>query len=138
MTLILVPVELFIAQKHFQLEVSHTQQVREEGPGEAIMLCDWQHLPVDALIEPRQHDHLHTGLGISIGSSHTLHRVASGWGWMVMNRNDSYWDHHHTTTRGVDETVNWHLKSALFSEVFCRWVVYFLAQRSRYCSRDSL
>src|SRR5712691_8376192 len=31
---------------------------------------------------------------------------------MVMNRNDSYWDHHHTTTRGFDETVNWHLKRA--------------------------
>ncbi len=29
-----------------------------------------------------------------------------------MNRNDSYWDHHHTTTRGFDETVNWHLKRA--------------------------
>src|SRR5262247_3729036 len=29
-------------------------------------------------------------------------------------------------------------RQKLFSEVFCRWVVYLLAQWSRYCSRDSL
>src|SRR5215475_3619397 len=118
MTLILLPVELFIAKKHFPLEVGHKQQLIEEGPGDAIILGDVRHFPVDALIEPRQHDNLNTGLGISIGSSHKFHRVASGWGWMVMNRNDSYWDHHHTTTRGFDETVNWHLKSAQISVRF--------------------
>jgi len=32
---------------------------------------------------------------------------------MVMNRNDSSWDHHHTTTRGCVETVNWNLKGAV-------------------------
>ena len=120
MTWILLPVERCIAHKPFQLEVRHKQQLREEGPGDAIRLCDVHQFPVDALIEPRQHDHLHTGLGISIGASYKLHRVASGWGWRVMHRNDSYWDHHHTTTRGFDETVNWHLKSAELSTIFCK------------------
>ena len=80
---------LFIAQERFQLEGGRKQQLIEEGPGEAIILGDVRHFPVDALIEPRQHDNMDTGLGISIESSHTLHRVASGWGLMVMNRNDS-------------------------------------------------
>jgi hypothetical protein len=47
------------------------------------------HFPVDALLEPSQPDHMDTGLGISIGSSHKFPRVASGWGLMVMHRNDS-------------------------------------------------
>ena len=78
-----------IAQERFQLAGGRTQQLREEGPGDAIIGGDWRHFPGDALIEPRQHDTRDTGLGISIESSHKLHRVASGWGLMVMNRHDS-------------------------------------------------
>jgi hypothetical protein len=40
-------------------------------------------------MQPGRHDYLDTGLGISIWASHKLHRVASGWWWMVMNRKDS-------------------------------------------------
>src|SRR5712691_11041410 len=40
-------------------------------------------------MQPGRHDYLDTGLGISIWASHKLHRAASGWWWMVMNRKDS-------------------------------------------------
>jgi len=89
MPLIFLQPELFIAKERFQLEIGHKKQLIEESPGDAIILCDWSHSPVDALMEPSQHGNMDTGLGSSIGSSHKFHHVASGWGLMVMNLNDS-------------------------------------------------
>ena len=125
MPVIFLKQALFIATERFQLEGGRQQQLIEEGPGDAIILCDLRHFPVDALIEPSQHDHMDTGLGISIGSSHKFHRGASGWGLMAMNRNDSSWDHHHTTTRGFVETVNWNPKIAFqhVDRILVRWAL---------------
>jgi hypothetical protein len=55
---------LFIAQERFQLKGGHKQQLIEESPGDAIILGDVRHFPVDALIAPSQHDNMDTALGI--------------------------------------------------------------------------
>ncbi len=51
-------------------------------------------------------------------ASGKLHYTASGWGGMVMNRDDSYFNLHPTTTRGFLETVNWNLKQAEYIRIF--------------------
>ena len=56
---------------------------------EIPILCDLRHFPIGPLMQPGQHDHMDTGLGISIRASPQLHRVASGWWLMVMHRQDS-------------------------------------------------
>ena len=89
MTMIFLQQELCIAAQHFQLEVRYEKQLREEGPGYLIRRCNVRHFPIEPLIQPRQHDNMDTGLGISIWASGTLHRVASGWWGMVTNRHDS-------------------------------------------------
>jgi hypothetical protein len=65
-------------------------------------------------MQPSEHDDIDTRLGGSIWAPRKLHRVASGWWWMVMNLQDSSWHHHPITTRGFLETVNWNLKGADF------------------------
>ena len=80
---------LFVAEEGCQLAICSTQQLREERPRNMIVLSDVCHFSVDALIEPRQVDHLDTGVGISIRTSDTLHRVASGWWWVVTTHHDS-------------------------------------------------
>src|SRR5713101_7664381 len=87
--LILLKKTFFIAKEPFQMQVGHSQQLREESPGEAITRCDLRHFPLDALIKPRQHDKRDTGLSISIWSSHQLHCCASGRWSVVMNPQDS-------------------------------------------------
>lgn len=80
---------LVIAQEGCQLAGRDRKQVREKGPGDVILLGEWRHFPVDTLIEPSLCDNIDTGVGISIGASDKLHRAASGWWMMVMNRHDS-------------------------------------------------
>ena len=70
--------ELFLAKEHFQLEVGSQKQLVEKGAGYPIIVGDVRHLPVDTLMQPSEHDDMDTGLGISIGASGKLHRMASG------------------------------------------------------------
>src|SRR5712692_6047096 len=81
--------ELFIAQQCCPLQVRHKKQLGEKCPRYLIGLCDWRHVPVNALMQPSAHDHRDTGLTIDVRASHTLQRFASGWGWMLMYCNDS-------------------------------------------------
>lgn len=69
-------------------------------------------------MEPSEHDNIDTGLGVSIWASRKLHRVASGGWWIMMNLQDSSWNHHPTTTRGFLETVNWNLKLPVFDKYY--------------------
>ena len=87
--MLLLTQALFIAKQCFQLQVGHKKEVIEKGPGYPITFCDFRHFPVDTLMQPREHDNMDTGLCISIWASRKLHRVASGWWWMVTNRHDS-------------------------------------------------
>jgi len=89
MVLIVVQKALFIAKEPFQMQLGNQQQLREEGPGDAIRRCDLRHFPIDALMEPSQQDNMDTGLSISIGSSHECHCFASGRWSVVMNPQDS-------------------------------------------------
>ena len=84
-----VPQELCIAAQHLQLEVGQENPLREEGPGYLIIVGTVRHFPLDALIQPSPSDNLDTGVGIYIWASGKLHRVASGWWGMSMNRHDS-------------------------------------------------
>src|SRR5262249_29483489 len=84
--------ELCIAKERFQLDVCHHKELIEKGPRYLVDLCDLRHFPVDTLIQPSESDDIDTGLGISIRASGKLHRVASGWGGMSMNRNDSVFE----------------------------------------------
>jgi hypothetical protein len=63
--------------------------VVEKGPGYPITFGDFRHFPVDTLMQPREHDEMNTGVGISIWASGKRHRVASGWWGMVTNRYDA-------------------------------------------------
>src|SRR5688500_8165672 len=90
MPMIFLQPELFLAQQRLQLQIRHKKQLIEKCPGYLIRLGDMGHYAVDALVQPRLYDNLDTGLAIQIGTSHTLHRVASGWWEVVMNRNDSH------------------------------------------------
>ncbi len=72
--------QLVITKQRFQLQVHPTKQWREKSPGYLIICCDGRHFPVDALMEPSEHDPIDTGLGVSIWASRKLHRVAAG-GW---------------------------------------------------------
>ena len=83
---------IFIAEQHLQLEVGHEHELIEEGPGYLIRLGDLSHFPIDALIQPGQSDNLDTGVGIYIWASAKLHRVASAWWGLSMNRNDSIFE----------------------------------------------
>ena len=107
------------------MQVGDKQQLIEKCPGYLIRLGKLRHFPVDTLIEPSLHDNLDTALSISIRSSHKLHGVTSGWWGVVMNRQGSCLDHHHTTTRGFVETVNRNLNGAILplwrSCVPCSW-----------------
>ena len=78
-SMLLLQQELCIAQQRFQLQGCQKNQWREKGPGYLIIGGDLRHFPVDALRQPSPHDHMDTGLWIASRSSHTLHRVASGW-----------------------------------------------------------
>ena len=86
---------IFLKQKRcavkqrFQLQVCHQKQLVEQGPGYPIRVGNFRHFAVDTLMQPREHDDMDTGLRISIWASEKLHRMASGWCWMVMNLQDS-------------------------------------------------
>lgn len=64
--------------EHFELDGGRQKELREQGPSNAIGLGDLRHFAVDALIEPSQRDNVDTSLRSSIGTSDTLHSVASG------------------------------------------------------------
>ena len=78
--------ELCIAKEHCQLEVGSQKQLVEKGPGDLIIVGDFRPFPVDTVMQPSEHDDMDTGLGLSIWASDKLHRVASGWWWMLMSR----------------------------------------------------
>src|SRR5512145_2768429 len=103
---------LFIAKQCFQLQVGHTKEVIEKGPGYLRIFGDFRHFPVDTLMQPREHDAMNTSVGIYIWASAKLHRVASGWWGMVTNHHDSLLQSPSYTARGFVETVNWNLKGA--------------------------
>lgn len=75
------------AQGHRQ--IGRRAQWREQGARSLLRLGDRGHGARDALAPPRLYDHLDTGLGIPIGTSHTLQRVASGWWEVVRNLHDA-------------------------------------------------
>jgi hypothetical protein len=89
MLMICLRQELFITKEPCQLEVGSQQQLGEQGSGYPILVGDLCHFPVDTLRQPSEHDEMDTGLGISIWASGKLHRMASGWCWMVMNLQDA-------------------------------------------------
>ncbi len=67
------------------MQVGRAEQLREQGSRYLIRPGDLGHCALDALVQPCLHDPLDTALGIHIRTSHTLHRVASGWWEVVMN-----------------------------------------------------
>ena len=80
---------LGIAKEHFSLEMSRPSHLIKKRSGDVIRLSDLRHFAVDALMEPSEPDHVDTGVRISVVASDKLHRTASGWWLMVMNRGDS-------------------------------------------------
>jgi hypothetical protein len=82
-------VRLLIAKKRFSLEIGSPNQLIQPGSGDVILLSNLCHLAIDALIEPGEPDHFDAGVKREIMASDKLHRTASGWSWMVMNRGDS-------------------------------------------------
>jgi len=80
---------LVSAKKRCQLEVGSPKQLIQQGSGDVIILSNLGHLAIDALIEPGEPDHFDAGVRCEIMASDKLHRTASGWSWMVMNRGDS-------------------------------------------------
>ena len=80
---------LVLAKKRLQLEIGSPHQLIKPGSGDVILLSNLCHLAIEALIEPCEPDHGDTGVRCLIVASDTLHRTASGWWWMVMNRGDS-------------------------------------------------
>src|SRR5438309_718270 len=82
-------VRLLLAAKRFPLEVGSPHQLIKKGSGDVILLSNLWHLAIEALMEPREPDHCDTGVRCYIVASDKLHRTASGWWWMVMNRGDA-------------------------------------------------
>ena len=80
---------LLRAKKRCQLEGSSPNQLIQPGSGDVILLSNLCHLAIEALIEPSEPDNVDTGVRRSIVASDKLHRTASGWWLMVMNRGDS-------------------------------------------------
>src|SRR5207249_1729198 len=111
-------VRLLIAKKRFPLEVSSPKQLIKKGSGDVIILSNLGHLAIDALIEPSAPDHGDTGVRCSIVTSDQLHRTASGWWSMVMNRGDSGLSLPSYRRQRFAETIDWNLKRALFSPAF--------------------
>jgi len=80
---------LWSAAKRFPWEVGSPQQLIKQGAGDVGILCHVCHLALEALMEPSEPDDVETHVGGYIVTSDKLHRTASGWWWMVMNRGDS-------------------------------------------------
>jgi len=80
---------LFIAKKHCQLKVGSQKQLGQKGSRDLIRLCDVHHFPIDALMEPREHDDRNTRGGIYIWASGKLHGIVSGWWSMLLNPQDA-------------------------------------------------
>jgi hypothetical protein len=81
--------EFVIAQQRFPWSVCQQKPLGEKGPGYPIHVGNFRPFPVDTVMQPGEHDNMDTGLRISSWASDTLHRMASGGWWMVMNLKDS-------------------------------------------------
>ena len=79
---------LRIAKELLQLVLSRPSKLIKKSSGDMIILSNLYHLAIEALIDPSEPDNFDTGVRLQIVASDKLHRIASGWWWM-MNPHDS-------------------------------------------------